>query len=138
MDAGIEPADPMKSFFRYWLPVIALCVIIFWQSSYASPDILPRWPFQDKLLHGGVYGLLAALWVRAFNTLKGFHGRRRLLLLTGIVLATLYGFSDEWHQSFVPSRTADPADLLADFCGSVVGSWVFIRLARWPVGPLAR
>jgi VanZ family protein len=52
-----------------------------------------------------------------------------LLLLTGIVLATLYGFSDEWHQSFVPARTADAADLLADFCGSVVGSWIYVRFA---------
>jgi hypothetical protein len=127
----------MKSFLRYWLPVIALCVIIFWQSSYATPDILPGWPYQDKALHAGVYGLLAALWARAFNTLQTFQGRRRLLLWTGIVLATLYGLSDEWHQSFVPARTADAADLLADFCGSIVGSWIYVRFARLPVGPLA-
>jgi VanZ family protein len=125
----------MKSFVRYWLPVIALCAVIFWQSSYATPDILPRWPHQDKVLHGGVYGLLAVLWIRAFSTLQGFHGRRRLLLLTGIVLATLYGLSDEWHQSFVSARTADVADLLADFCGSVVGSWIYVRFA---VSRLAR
>jgi VanZ family protein len=125
----------MKSFLGYWLPVIALCAVIFWQSSFVTPDVLPGWPFQDKLLHGGVYGLLAALWVRAFNTLRGFHGRRRLLLLAGIALATLYGLSDEWHQSFVPARTADPADLLADFIGSIVGSWLYIRfvLSRLPV-----
>lgn len=130
----------MKSFIRYWLPVIALCVVIFWQSSFAAPHVLPAWPYQDKLLHGGVYGLLGALWVRAFNTLKGFSGRRRLLLLTGIALATLYGLSDEWHQSFVSARTADAADLLADFCGSIVGSWMYIRFAltRRPVSPNSR
>ena len=127
----------MKSFVRYWLPAIALCAVIFWQSCFATPDVLPGWPFQDKLIHGGVYGLLAALWVRAFNTLHGFHGRRRLLLITGITLATLYGLSDEWHQSFVPARTADAFDLLADFCGSIIGSWVYLRLARLPVGRLA-
>jgi VanZ family protein len=125
----------MKSFVRYWLPVIAWCAIIFVQSSFATPDVLPGWPFQDKVLHGGVYGLLGALWIRAFNTLKGFRGRSRLLLFTGIALATLYGLSDEWHQSFVSARTADPADLLADFCGSLVGGWVYIRfvLFRIPV-----
>jgi hypothetical protein len=129
MNTGHRAQDLMKSFLRYWLPAIALCAIIFWQSSYATPDILPKWPYQDKAFHGGVYGLLAALWVRAFSTVRGFHGRRRLLLWTGIVLATLYGLSDEWHQSFVPARTADAADLLADFCGSVVGSWLYVRLA---------
>jgi VanZ family protein len=125
----------MKSFLRYWLPAIALCAVIFYQSCFATPHVLPAWPYKDKVLHCGAYGLLAALWVRAFNTLEAFHGRRRLLLITGIVLATLYGISDEWHQSFVAARTADPADLLADFCGSIVGSWLYIRfvLARMPV-----
>ncbi len=129
----------MKSFLRYWLPVIVLCAVIFWQSGHATPRILPRWPHQDKLLHCVVYGLLGALWVRAFSSLKGFHSRR-CLLLAGIALATLFGLSDEWHQSFVPARTADAADLLADFVGSLIGSWFYIRfvLARFSVGPLAR
>lgn len=125
----------MKPFLRYWLPAIALCAVIFCQSSFATPHVLPAWPHKDKVLHGVVYGLLATLWVRAFNTLEGFHGRRRLLMITGIALATLYGLSDEWHQSFVAARTADPADLLADFCGSIAGSWLYIRfvLSRLPL-----
>jgi VanZ family protein len=118
----------MKHFTRVWLPVVALCAVIFVQSCFATPDVLPGWPFQDKVLHAGVYGLLAALWVRAFNTLEAWRGHKRLLLVTGVVLGTLYGLSDEWHQSFVPARTADAADLLADFIGCAAGSWIYIRL----------
>jgi VanZ family protein len=117
----------MKPLLRCWLPVFALCGIIFWQSCFATPDVLPSWPLQDKMLHAGVYGVLAALWVRAFNSLKTWSGRKRLLLLTGVALSTLYGLSDEWHQSFVPARTADVFDLLADFVGSVIGSWIYLR-----------
>jgi len=117
----------MKQFIRYWLPAIALCAIIFLQSCFATPDVLPGWPFQDKVLHAGVYGMLGALWVRAFNTLKPWRGRVWPLLVTGVVLATLYGLSDEWHQSFVPARTADAADLLADFIGSAMGCWIYVR-----------
>ncbi len=112
---------------RYWLPAIALGAIIFWQSCYATPDVLPGWPFQDKALHAGVYALLGALGVRAFNTLKSWRGRSRLLVVAGVLLATLYGLSDEWHQSFVPTRSADAFDLLADFIGSVAGSWLYVR-----------
>ena len=119
----------MKLFVRYWLPAVALCAVIFVQSCFATPDVLPGWPFQDKVIHAGIYGLLAALWVRAFNTLASRRGRKRSLALIGIALATLYGLSDEWHQSFVPARTADAADLLADFIGSVIGSWIYIRFA---------
>ena len=38
-----------------------------------------------------------------------------------IVASTLYGLSDELHQSFVPNRTSDIADLMADGIGACVG-----------------
>ena len=113
---------------RYWMPPIVLCAAIFLQSCFAAPDVLSGWPFQDKVLHAGVYGVLGALWVRAFNTLKPWRGKAGLLLVTGVVLATLYGLSDEWHQSFVAARSAEGADLLADFLGSAVGSWIYARV----------
>ena len=117
----------MRIFLRYWLPLIAWCAIIFWQSCFATPPVLPSWPLQDKMAHVGIYGVLAALWIRAFNTLEAWSSRRRLLLITGAVLSTLYGLSDEWHQSFVPARTADAFDLLADFIGSLIGSWIYLH-----------
>jgi VanZ family protein len=117
----------MRNFLRYWLPVIVLCAVIFWQSCFATPHVLPSWPLQDKMAHAGIYGVLAALWIRAFNSLESWSGRRRLLLTTGVVLSTLYGLSDEWHQSFVPTRTADAFDLMADFGGSLIGSWIYLR-----------
>ena len=119
----------MKYFIRYWLPAVALCAVIFLQSCFATPDILPGWPLQDKLLHAGGYGLLGALWARALNTLDFWQGRAWRLMATAVMLATLYGLSDEWHQSFVAARSAEGADLLADFIGSVIGSWVFVRVA---------
>ncbi len=117
----------MKYFIRYWLPVVGLCAVIFLQSCFASPDVLPSWPLQDKVLHAGVYGLLGALWVRAFNTLKRWQGRAWPLVAAAVALATLYGLSDEWHQSFVAGRSADAADLLADLLGSIIGSWICVR-----------
>ena len=117
----------MRTFARCWLPVIVLCAVIFWQSCFATPHVLPSWPLQDKMAHAGIYGVLAALWIRAFNSLESWRGRSRLLLTTGVVLSTLYGLSDEWHQSFVPARTADAADLMADFVGSLIGGWIYLH-----------
>ena len=124
----------MKRFLLYWLPVIVLCGIIFVQSCFATPHVLPSWPLQDKLLHAAVYGLLGASWVRAFNSLNAWRGRPWRLFAVAVTLATLYGLSDEWHQSFVPARSADGADLLADFCGSVIGSWIYVRLGLQSAG----
>ena len=42
------------------------------------------------------------------------------MLLT-IVCATVYGISDEFHQWFVPGRTADVHDVMADAIGATRG-----------------
>jgi VanZ family protein len=61
------------------------------------------------------YGLLAFWLLRGFRaTLDYAHacsGRTALLAWLGTVfVATL----DEWHQSFIPSRTGSPRDVLLD------------------------
>jgi len=125
--------SPRLNFVYYWLPVIILCAIIFLQSSFTAPDVLPRWPLSDKFLHAGIYALLGALFCRAYSSLNAWHRRPARFFIAGVVSATLYGLSDEWHQSFVPERSADAMDLLADAIGSVMGSFVyafFIRSSR--------
>jgi len=83
------------------------------------------------MLHMGAYGLLGALWARALNTLKPWRGRTWPLLVTATVLATLYGLSDEWHQSFVAARSAESTDLVADFVGSAMGGWIYVRIDKF-------
>jgi len=94
--------------------------LTFWLS--ASPDaqgaagfldLSPPW---DKLYHAGNFGVLAALLYLA-------TGRVWLAVL----LASLYGVSDEVHQAFVPGRSADAADWLADTAGALVA----VGLLRW-------
>ena len=83
----------------------------------------------DKLLHAGaflVWGLLCG-WAIAtsFPRLSG-----RWLLFTVVITGTLYGLSDEFHQSLVPGRHADPWDVAADFTGSLVAACIVCALSR--------
>ncbi|MGD9006502.1 MAG: VanZ family protein [Desulfobacteraceae bacterium] len=117
-----------RTFIRYWLPVAALCALIFMQSAYPPPGQIPPWPHIDKLLHLCVYGLLGALICRALSTIGPLNANKWRLLVCAVVLTTLYGLSDEWHQSFVPGRDASAADLLADFAGALVGSAAGLKL----------
>jgi len=47
--------------------------------------------------------------------------------LTATLLATAYGVTDEYHQSFVPGRTADPMDVVKDLAGAAAAC----ALYRW-------
>ena len=70
------------------------------------------------------YALLGALFLRAFNTTRIQHHLKFIFILS-ILFSSLYGVSDEIHQSFVPYRSADIMDVLADILGSALGVGVF-------------
>lgn len=122
----------MKSFCIYWLPVIALAAAITIQSHFPSPEIVPRFPFADKLLHEVVYTILAVLCYRALQQASPLSGRGApVIFLTTVIIVTLFGVSDEWHQSFIATRNADMFDLLADFIGSVAGAGGYTLFAAY-------
>lgn len=113
----------MKSLITYWGPVILLALAIFVQSSFPSPEIAPRFAFSDKLLHVIAYGVLAALCRRALLKASSLSSKPRMqLVLVAILMASLYGLSDEWHQSFVAARHGDLYDFMADIVGSCLGA----------------
>ncbi len=114
-----------KRFLGYWLPVIGLCAFIFWQSCFPSIATIPLFPHDDKVMHLGVYAVLALLFARALKQEKPdfTHGKIRLL---AILFATFYGVSDEIHQAFVPLRHASMGDIGADFLGSMLGACFYL------------
>jgi VanZ family protein len=56
-------------------------------------------------------------------------------LFAAVVLATLYGVTDELHQSFVPNRMTDPKDVLVDFLGATAGALLAMRFMDWREEP---
>jgi VanZ family protein len=117
-----------RRFLSCWLPAISLCAAIFVQSCFASPDVGPMFPMKDKVLHLAAYGLLAVLVVRACRLTWPDRLSPKQLLVIGVVFATLYGVSDEFHQSFVAARSADALDGIADFIGSILGAGGYMVL----------
>ena len=126
----------MSGFLRYWMPVCAYAGLIFYLSSQPHPeDDLPSFvlSFSDKVLHVVEYAVLGGLCYRAlcWGTNESW-GNRALPL--AVLFASLYGISDEIHQSFVPFRDSSWLDWVADTIGAAVGAAVMSRLDNlWPV-----
>jgi VanZ family protein len=74
-----------------------------------------------KLGHLSEFFILAVLLMRAFSNQAGAGSEKRRALYT-VGIATLYAISDEWHQSFVPSRTSSAQDVLIDAIGAICGA----------------
>jgi VanZ family protein len=117
--------NKVHNFFSYWFPILLYCLLIFIQSSYPSPKIEPNLPNFDKVLHFMGYALLGALFLRAFYS-TSINRRLKLIFMLSILLSGLYGISDEIHQYFVPSRSADVMDVAADFVGAAWGVFLYM------------
>lgn len=112
---------PTSRFTRYWLPVVMYCAAIFVQSSLPAPGQLPQWPYLDKIVHVAAYSLLGFLFYRALAAGQPVK-KPNILLILSIIFTGLYGVSDEIHQSFVPGRSPETADALADLVGGIIGA----------------
>lgn len=111
---GLRPAA-----WRLWGPVAAWMAVIFAASSRPVPVPVAQVP--DWMSHAAAYAVLAVLACRA---LAG--GLRRPVparaAALAVVLSFLYGVTDEAHQSFVPGRFPEAADLLKNLAGAAAGA----------------
>jgi VanZ family protein len=109
------------------VPLIVYCVFIFIQSHLPVPFEMPEVSHFDKLLHLGAYGVMAILFYRTYQA--GWpRAMQQALIWASVISTALYGLSDEIHQYFVPQRSADPLDWLADAIGGALGAVIYQRL----------
>ncbi len=118
-----------QQFLKRWGPALLIMAAIFAASAQpkgALPDFGARDLLVKKLGHFGIYAALAWALLRGLT-----HGGRPLTwraAIVAIVLAGLYGASDEYHQSFVAGRGATVVDVLIVTAGAAVGAG--LKLAR--------
>ena len=87
--------------------------LILWLFPHTSPDTLAVvHAITRKTAHFTEYAILGFLAARAFRT------KRRWFLIS-LALVVAYALLDEYHQSFVPSRTASIHDSLIDIAGGL-------------------
>jgi len=104
-----------------WLPALLMMLIIFLFSSQPS-SALPNFSWADKIVKKGGhvvgYAILALSYWYAFRMQED---KRWLAWL----LAVLYAFTDELHQTFVPGRHSSIWDVLIfDNFGAMISLWI--------------
>ncbi len=133
----------MKNFLKHWLPVLIWLGVIFLGSTdmlsaeHTTRFLVPflRWIDPQisfatlnaiqlgirKLGHLTEYAILAMLLWRALRSGTRWQMKMSILFLVAALASAIFAASDEFHQSFVPSRTASPNDVMIDICGALIG-----------------
>lgn len=141
MNASIQPANQglRRGWLRWWWAVIAWAIVIslfstsLFTSENTSRFIIPilHWLFPHapaaqlyyfhflirKSAHFIEYFIFSLLAWRAIRC--GRRGDRLQWALTAIILVAAYASLDEFHQMFVPGRTAAVHDVLLDSIGGI-------------------
>lgn len=139
----IGPESPHSLSFRIkkWLPAVLWAGVIFLFSTetFSSSNtshalgtlswLLPQVPHEiiasihwglRKIGHGAEYFVLSVLVMRALQSDRDKDNSRRHGAIA-LAMVFLYALSDEWHQSFVPSREASFRDVMIDVLGGICG-----------------
>jgi VanZ family protein len=106
-----------------WAPPVLYGFVIFHFSAESDPLPALTSVVWDKVLHVTEYAGFGLLLCRALRG-EGLRWWRSVAL--AVILAGVYAATDEWHQLFVPGRTADVADWLADVAGAASGTSLYL------------
>ena len=141
----------LSRFVKFWMPAIVWMALIFLGSTdvlsaeHTSRFLVPLLRWLDpqitwatlnlvqtiirKLGHLTEYAILAALLWRAVRSGTDWKSKSWILFLVVWTACAVFAASDEFHQSFVPSRTSSLHDVMIDICGALIGLAICIALA---------
>jgi len=142
----------MRQFVKYWLPLLIWVGVIFVGSTtvmsaehtsryfvpfllWLKPGMSPAAIWQilvvaRKCAHVTEYAILALLLWRALRSLPTLGTKTLKVFGAALLGCALFAASDEFHQTFVKSRTPSVRDVLLDIGGAVLGLLIGASLVR--------
>jgi len=104
----------------FLLPLLGISLAIILLSNQATFD-LPVWNIFgfDKVAHLSAFFAYGLCVQFAYKGIVNTPLKKKAILYT-ILISALFGASDEIHQYFVPGRTCDVFDFIADITGASI------------------
>ena len=109
-----------------WTFVIIICIAVFYISSLQFPSGSRGFGWKTIVYHFFAFFFLAFFLLPA-----PVKGKSKALIFLTIILAVLYGISDEVHQFFVPSRHFAFSDVMVNSCGILTASLIYTTSLRF-------
>lgn len=118
-----------------WTPLLIYMLTIWAVSSMEHVTVVDAVPLKDKTLHAIEYCGMGLLCAHALAHTWPKAGWFRIMF-AALLASVGWGLLDEFHQAFVPNRSADIQDVMADTIGAFAGV-IFRRIIPLRGGPLA-
>lgn len=115
------------------IPLILYWIILFIGTTLPSDHLSYVVDLSDKLKHFIAYFGLSFLLSLNFHFQEKWKKLALYSFISALVIASVYGMLDEIHQMWVPNRSAEFYDWIADFLGSIIGvllAFIFVRTIK--------
>jgi VanZ family protein len=109
-----------------WLVVVTVAILT---PGNNLPKV-PLFPFADKLVHFGVFAVLTFLWSRVGTIGEQGSLNRKKLLTNLLVFTIIFPILVEYLQMYVPNRSFEIEDIIANLVGGIIGFIGFIILYK--------
>lgn len=103
------------------IPLIVYWIILFIGTTLPSPQYVDVFQISDKIKHFGAYLILAVLLGLNLHFQEKWKVVAQNFLKYTFIICIVYGLIDELHQIFVPNRSGEFLDWVADLLGTIVG-----------------
>ena len=111
----------MKKRILRWLPAVTMMILIFIASGTPGEEV-PTFEGIDFIIKKGGHMIgYAMLAVACYLAAYGTNWNRARSTVLSLCLAVTYAASDEYHQSFIPGRSATVMDVGIDSAGAILG-----------------
>lgn len=118
----------MKRAILYWLPVTAYMALVYLESINPEPEGLPDIPGMDKVAHFGAYLLMGLLLARAIRAGSKEKDPVPAIIIIASFISFGFGVLMEFFQSYIPTRSADIFDAIANGCGGISGAFIYEKV----------
>lgn len=119
----------MRRFVLFRAPLAAYALLVVYISLTPNPPHGPDIQGIDKFYHFTVYAVMGLLLARAATEGRPSSvGARRVVFMTALA-GFSFGMLMEIGQMFVPERSPEALDALANGAGALFGAVVYERLA---------
>ena len=119
-----------KKVFFIYIPLAVYWIVLFILTTIPTDAIPQFFNTQDKLEHFTGYFVLSVLLCLTLHFQKKNIQLSKYSVLIAFLLIISYGAVDELHQLFIPGRTADITDWLADSIGAGFGILLCSRFIK--------
>jgi len=119
----------MRKALLFWGPLAVYALLVVYVSLTPKPPEGPDIPGIDKFYHFALYAVMGWLLARAVTSgSTAGKGARRVVVVAALA-GFFFGVLMELGQEFVPERSPEALDAVANGVGALLGSIAYGRFA---------